>query len=625
MDNQDIVQVSQLADASLEFMEGAGKLTGDALDDAINDWKQVCEDTVANMGVSSEVQYLRDTFTLDNEVLTLLCLVLLPAMDARYLNFFKTLSDKKETNPTLDTLTSLVTTDYSAKSKLLSRLEAGSPLFYWKLIVLGESEQFASRTASPGRILADYFSGTGKEPPADLLTLCTSSPLNLAVDISIQAIKSQLQIIRGGFEERQLTQAMRLAKNFYSQPLYRLNAAIVKADPDPENALRNALVYALLQKGLVYWQNGLEDLEKYPGFTALIKNWFIPKNTILFMGEMEVMDLPPTIDPYQVGTIQLAPLSRPMDKEIWQSMGEALLGKTMIDWEIINNTYTMNMQRIGQTMIRQKQGLDSDIKPTTGSLQNCYVASSPLQLAGLAYLDEARNSFADMVLGVSTKKQLDDLQSAFLGRVFLDDESASGIIAIFQGEPGTGKTMAAESLAHELKLPLYRMDYTLLENSSENFLRNLFSEAEANSAALLFDEADALFASKKDPNGPGSLVTAFLIQQIESYNSLAILTTNAKHKIDPAFFRRANTIVNFPQFTPQQRLNLFQKLIAETGVKLDSKINLPTLVSALPLSGRNISNIMGAAILSARSGDMPLTDVVISTDDLANAIKQEMQ
>ncbi len=623
MPNQDIQQAAQLADASLELVLNPGKLSGDAMEQAIEKWKKLCEETVAQMGVSPQVQHLRDTLDLDNETLAMLCLVLLPVLDSRYIDLYKNLSGENAL-PTADVVTSLVTTSYAAKSALLLRLENGCPLFYWKFLVAGNADRFALSTLAPGKELVDYFSGAASPPPGDLLTLCTGTPLNLAADAGIRAIKDQIQIIRGGFEERQLTLAIRLAKNYYNQPLYRLNADIVTASPDPQAALCKALAYALLQNGLVYWQNGLEDLAKRPEFVPFVSAWLVPSTTILFMGEMEARDLPESLDPGKVGTLQLAPLTREMDKEVWQSMGNALLGQNSIDWELINNTYAMNMARIGQTLIRQKQTMDAATAPTTAALQDCYMATSPPDLAGLAYLDDARGNFAEMVLAGSTKKQLDVLQDAFLSRIFLDNDTPSGIVAIFQGDTGTGKTMAAESLAAALKLPLYRLDYTQLETSTESRLQEFFTEAAACSAALLFDEADVLFARKNDPAGPGSLITAFLIHEIESYSGLAILTTNAKQKIDPAFSRRA-TLVSFPPFTPQQRFDLFQKLMADKGVKIDSKVNLAALVSSLPLNGSNISSIVDNAILSARSDNAPLQDIVIASDDLSKAIQQEMQ
>jgi SpoVK/Ycf46/Vps4 family AAA+-type ATPase len=283
----------------------------------------------------------------------------------------------------------------------------------------------------------------------------------------------------------------------------------------------------------------------------------------------------------------------------------------------------MDFSRVGQTLVRLKQSQATNGAATTAALMDCYVATSPPDLAEQAYLDMARSEFADMVLSESTIQQLNDLQKAYLSRIFLDNDSPSGVVAIFQGDPGSGKTMAAESLASALKLPLYRIDYSMLEVEGESSLLELFTEAERNSAMLLFDEADTLFTQKKDPNGPGSLITAFLIQKIETYGGLAVLTTNAKQKIDPAFFRRADTVISFPPLTVQQRFALFQKLMAAKGVKIDSEINLAHLVSTIQMSGRNISNIINNAILSARAGSQPLEDVVIAAEDLAKAIRLE--
>jgi hypothetical protein len=622
MINKDITHVSKLADAGLYIVTNPDQLSGEALQLAIEKYKLQCDLTVSHIGISEEVQYMRETFSLSNELLTLMCFVLLPAIDSKYIDFYKKLSGGKQNLPTLDAITSLITSSYNAKSELLSELESGSPLFTWGLIRLEKSDEFALSTTSAGKELADYFSDTQTDPPDDLLTICTGSPLNLPADAGIQAISSQMQIIRGGFEERRLTVAIRLSKNYYNQPLYRLNSEIVKAAANPEAALRKAFAYVLMHEGIIYWQNGLRDFEQYPAYTAVINDWLKPKKNVLFVGETDTCDLPATINPFLVGTIQLVPLTRQMEKDIWVSMGISLLGKNDVNWELINNSYTMNMKRIGQTILRQKQNPADGAPPDTKALQNCYVSTSPNQLTGLAIQDTNNSSFDKMVLPPAVKTQIDEIRKAFLSRVFLNNDVPTGTIAIFEGPPGTGKTMAAESLADALKLPLYRLDYSQLDLSTESRLQLLFEEAYQNSAALLFDEADVLFSKKKDPDGPGALITAFLIQKVENYAGLVILTTNAKQKIDPAFMRRAE-VVTFPPFTQKQRYNLFVKLVAQKGVKIDSEKNLLAQMSTLPLSGRNVINIINNSILSARSGDTPLEEVEIAAEDFVKAIQKE--
>lgn len=620
MQNQDMLQVAQLADASLELFHKDTALKGAEMEQAILNWKQVCETTIKSMGTSPELQYLKTTFKLSNEALALICLLILPQLNSRYNDLYSRLSNNKIQSPDPEIASCLVTGSYPVQSNLLRELDKESPVFYWNYLLPTIAPSGNSSGLRGSQLFIDFVSGQTADTLNDLLTLCSASPLNLSADNTITAINSQLQLISGGFEERQLTLAIKFAINYYQRPLYRINVPVLMAHPLPCEALKDALGFVTLQKGLVYWQNALHDFTQTASFVPVINNWLENEKNILFAGELKAVALPPAINPYKTGTIQLRQLSRAEEKEVWQGLGQGLLGNTVVDWELVNNTYTLNMARMGQTLLRLRQGQSVGKNTSTAQFQECYLAGSPSQLAGLAYLDASQTSFNDMVLSDSTKKQLDTVQQTFLNRAFLDKTVYAGVVSVFRGDAGNGKTMAAESLANALKLPVYRIDYTVLKNTTESNLAALFDEAEQHSAALLFDEADALFAVKTTTS---SLVTAFLIQKIESYGGLVILTTNAEQKIDPAFFRRAINVITFPVLSTQQRIQLFKKLFSEKGVQLDEQLDIATVTHSIQMSGRSINNIVNASIIHAVSNNSTEKPIRISLTDFLTAIKQE--
>src|SRR4029077_10415118 len=129
-----------------------------------------------------------------------------------------------------------------------------------------------------------------------------------------------------------------------------------------------------------------------------------------------------------------------------------------------------------------------------------------------------------------------------------------GISALFAGVSGTGKTMAAEVLANELNLDLYRIDLSALVSKyigeTEKNLRRVFDAAEEGGAILLFDEADALFGKRSEVNDShdryANLEVSYLLMRMEAYRGLAILTTNQKKALDSGFLRRIRFIVHFP-------------------------------------------------------------------------------
>jgi hypothetical protein len=143
-----------------------------------------------------------------------------------------------------------------------------------------------------------------------------------------------------------------------------------------------------------------------------------------------------------------------------------------------------------------------------------------------------------------------------------------GISALFAGLSGTGKTMAAEVLASELRLDLYRIDLSAVVSKyigeTEKNLRQVFDSAEEGGAILLFDEADALFGQRSEVQDShdryANIEVSYLLQRMEAYRGLAILTTNMKEDLDSAFLRRIRFIVQFPFPDPAQRLEIWRRV-----------------------------------------------------------------
>ena len=143
-----------------------------------------------------------------------------------------------------------------------------------------------------------------------------------------------------------------------------------------------------------------------------------------------------------------------------------------------------------------------------------------------------------------------------------------GIAALFAGASGTGKTMAAEVLANELHLDLYRIDLASMVSKyigeTEKNLRRVFDAAEESGAILLFDEADALFGKRSEVKDShdryANIEVSYLLQRIEAYRGLAILTTNLKSALDPAFLRRLRFVVQFPFPDAAQRAEIWRRV-----------------------------------------------------------------
>jgi hypothetical protein len=180
-----------------------------------------------------------------------------------------------------------------------------------------------------------------------------------------------------------------------------------------------------------------------------------------------------------------------------------------------------------------------------------------------------------------------------------------GVSTLFSGVSGTGKTMAAEALADSLRLDLYRIDLSQVVSKyigeTEKNLRRIFDLAEQSGAVLLFDEADALFGKRSEVRDShdryANIEVSYLLQRMESYRGLAILTTNLKASLDPAFLRRLRFIVQFPFPDASQRLEIWRRVFpANTptrGLELEK-------LARLGVAGGNIHSIaLNATFLAA--------------------------
>lgn len=187
--------------------------------------------------------------------------------------------------------------------------------------------------------------------------------------------------------------------------------------------------------------------------------------------------------------------------------------------------------------------------------------------------------------------------------------SGLGISALFAGESGTGKTMAAEVLANDLRLDLYRIDLSQVVSKyigeTEKNLRRVFDAAEDGGAILLFDEADALFGKRSEVKDShdryANIEISYLLQRMEAYRGLAILTTNMRGALDRAFLRRIRFILHFPFPSLAEREMIWRRIFPQNAPTKDLEFEK---LARLNVAGGNIRNIaLYGAFLAAEAGE----------------------
>jgi hypothetical protein len=184
-----------------------------------------------------------------------------------------------------------------------------------------------------------------------------------------------------------------------------------------------------------------------------------------------------------------------------------------------------------------------------------------------------------------------------------------GVSALFAGASGTGKTLAAEVLGNELRLDLYRIDLSQVVSKyigeTEKNLRRVFDAAEEGGAILLFDEADALFGKRSEVKDShdryANIEVSYLLQRMEAYRGLAILTTNMKDALDPAFLRRIRFVVQFPFPDAAERIEIWRRMLPAQMPVDELDVNK---LAKLHVAGGNIRNIaLHAAFLAADANE----------------------
>ncbi|MDE3737766.1 ATP-binding protein [Metapseudomonas resinovorans] len=281
--------------------------------------------------------------------------------------------------------------------------------------------------------------------------------------------------------------------------------------------------------------------------------------------------------------------------------------------------------------------------PSAGEL--FAAARANLDLGALAQHVPPRFERAELMLPAAQAAQVDELITAMhnLTRVHHDWGTArawneGGLSALFAGPPGTGKTMAAEAIAAELDLPLYRIDLSQVVNKyigeTEKNLRRLFDAADSADLILFFDEADALFGKRtevKDAHDRyANLEISYLLERMERFKGLAILATNRRKDLDEAFLRRLRFVVEFPLPGVEERLRIWRSVIPE-GVDA-SDLDFEFLAQRFALAGGHIRGVVfNACLQSAAEGaprrlDMPAMVRALQREydklDRANSLDQ---
>lgn len=261
------------------------------------------------------------------------------------------------------------------------------------------------------------------------------------------------------------------------------------------------------------------------------------------------------------------------------------------------------------------------------------------KLRDMATFVEPEGRLEDLVLPENTTERLEEIIFRLRYRYKVLDAwrfgrrnaPGHGVAVMFSGPSGTGKTASAKAICNNLQIDLYVVDLSKILSKwvgeTEQNLARIFDEAEASSAALLFDEADSIFGKrgtdiKSSSDRYANVTVSYLLERMERYSGLTILTTNLESAIDQAFMRRLSARVDFPEPDREQSLRLWQALLPQTA-KFGDDVDLSQLVTEYKLPGARIRNtLVRAAFFSAAAGQQT---PVLTQEDLLSAAAAEYE
>ncbi|KAB8198672.1 AAA family ATPase [Lysobacter maris] len=609
-------------------------------------------------GVCLRLERLADYAALEPQDRDLLLLSMLPALDSRFSDLLGyLLPDHRGGWPTLELAERLLAVDGHARWRLRSRLGAQAPLRRHDLLRLPDGRQsdpppaprqplqpdprvlaFLLGDDAPDERIAAYVRVVGVGGDAGGPTLPPGRLAALIDLLEAQPVQGPGAIIHlagpAGCGKKMLAATLAARQR---RPLLVVERALLElATPGlPAIVLREAM----MQRAAVYW-DGLDDWMsgRSPPLQHAMRQALADYRPWLFsggcddwrhhcrLGRRPVVEVSvPTPDAAQLAACwrDATSVFKPIDPDL--------------DLESFTATVRLPpaaIEAAGATAAALSR-LREPRAPFV-SRRMLLAAARQLHSGGLSALARrirARPGWDDLVLPDSRRKALRDLchhvryrhkvmaqwgfdRTLMLGR---------GVSALFSGPPGTGKTMAAAVLATELGLDLYHVDLSQVVSKyigeTEKHLARLFDEAEANSAILFFDEADALFGKRTEVRDShdryANLETSYLLQRVDEYEGLVILASNLPRNMDEAFVRRLRFIVPFTVPDRTQRLAIWQRLLPARTPRSDD-IDLERLADGIELSGGYLRNIaVSAAYLAAAE------DVAVGMRHLSAATQRE--
>jgi hypothetical protein len=437
-------------------------------------------------------------------------------------------------------------------------------------------------------------------------------------------------------------QAARLFAHLLNASLLTVDvhALLASTASTPAEAVRRVIREAVLQSAVVYWAaaDGFwGDGERALAGRRSLEAELAAAPVTVLLGARSGWEPPPV---FAGAPLRILHLPFPNGAERQEAWKGALLGAGIDagplapDIADVAASFRLTVPQIVDAVAVAAAHAGPGSPPAGPALRAAARAVSARNLTAVSSEVVPRATWEHLVLHQDSVDQLRELCSAVRHHSLVLEQTGfdrrlsggTGITALFAGVAGAGKTMAAEVVAGELGLPLFRVELAALVSKwigeTEKNLDRVFDAASDSNAILFFDEADAIFGKRSEVKEAhdryANLEISYLLQKMESYQGVAILATNMRHQMDDAFLRRITFMVVFPMPEAPERARIWE---AVWPPELPRSEDVDFLALAqVKLTGGNIKNVVLAAAHLAAAEERP-----VYTADLLHAIRREYQ
>lgn len=402
---------------------------------------------------------------------------------------------------------------------------------------------------------------------------------------------------------------------------------ILQSELHLEQTVRLILREGLLQPATVYVENFdslLGEDEKIVHYKNLFLRALRELSGLTFLSGEAPFAGSPT-DP-SIIHIEFPAYDYSLRKQMWHASLNGHATSEELDIETIANKFRLTGGQIrdvvgtAKSLAMQRDPANAHTITMDDLYKACRVQSSQ-KLNALARKILPKYTWNDIILPRDKQEQLKEICRYVKLRYIVFSEWGfeqklslmKGLNILFAGASGTGKTMAAEIIAHELGLELYKIDLSLLVSKyigeTEKNLKKIFDAAESSNAILFFDEADALFGKRSEVKDShdryANIEINYLLQKMEEHEGIVILATNLRQNLDEAFSRRMHFSVEFPFPDEEHRERIWRSLFPKEA-PVGEEVDFTFLAKRFKLAGGNIKNIIVHGAFLAAEGGGPI-------------------